>query len=161
MLRILAACALVVAAGILLAIFRPSPVLSDVDLTAAVNQAFLPRTEDPYLHDLAHKRAAEIAQDFSHDGMVTAEVLAWNQGFADPVGEAVSQWLGSPDHAAILNDRSLVTIGCGSVTTDDGRYFAACVFGQAEPTVTVPAPPAGTEPAPLLPNTAVPHGVSD
>ena len=34
-----------------IALLRPSPVLSDVDLTQAVNSAFLARTEDPALHD--------------------------------------------------------------------------------------------------------------
>lgn len=157
MARILGACVFVVALGVLLALIRPSPTLSDGDLTAAVAQAYFPRTEDPALHELAHVRAVEISTDFSHAGMVTAEVLAWNQGFADPVAQAVSQWQGSPTHDSLLRDPTFNLIGCGSFTTDDGRYFAACLLGSDSPPpqVVVPAPPAEVPTVIELPNTAL------
>jgi hypothetical protein len=170
MLRILTACAFVVAVGILLALVRPSPVLSDGTLTALVNQAWLTRTEDPEMHEIAHQRAVEIASDWSHNGMRdgTAEVLAYNQGFSDPVSKAISQWQGSPTHAAILSDPSYTRIGCAEYVTSDGTHWFACVlsWGQektpgepsAQPAeVAVPASPNPITPTPppvLLPNTA-------
>ena len=165
--------AVIVLLGTAIALLRPSPVLSDVDLTQAVNSAFFPRTEDPALHDLAHQRALEASVNFSHVGATTPEVLAWNQGMADPVSTVIAQWLESPAHLAILSDPTLTAIGCGSVTTSDGRYFAACLLGSSAP-VIVPAPPAevpyvppgssnlsqpqplmNTPPPALLPNTAL------
>jgi hypothetical protein len=170
MLRILTACAFVVAVGILLALVRPSPVLSDSGLTALVNAAYLPRTEDPAMHEIAHQRAVEIASDWSHNGMRdgTAEVLAYNQGFSDPVSKAISQWQGSPTHAAILSDPSYTRIGCAEYVTSDGTHWFACVLA-AEPTGAARTPnptPVGstptsgaTPPPPVpLPDTAMPHG---
>ena len=80
--------------------YSPLPVYSDNDLTALVNAAFLPRTESAELHDIAHQRAVEISTDFSHNGIRagTAEVLAWNSGYADPIAEVLSGWAGSPTH---------------------------------------------------------------
>ena len=118
--------------ALVLVALTPSSVLSDADLTQAVNAAFLFRTEDPALHELAHQRALEASVNFSHVGATTAEVLAWNQGMTDPVSTAVRQWLESPAHFAILMDPTLTLIGCGSVTTSDGRYVAACLLA-AEP----------------------------
>ena len=122
-----------------ISILRPQPVLSDSDLTAAVNAAFLPRPEDPALHELAHQRALEASVNFSHTGMVTAEVLAWNSGMADPVGTVIRQWLESPAHLAILVDPSFVAIGCGSVTVN-GAYYAACVLSRSSTNEPVPQP---------------------
>jgi hypothetical protein len=141
MLRILTACAFVVAVGILLALVRPSPVLSDGTLTALVNQAWLTRTEDAAMHEIAHQRAVEIASDWSHNGMRdgTAEVLAYNQGFSDPVAKAISQWAGSPTHAAILSDPSYTRIGCAEHVTD-GTHWFACVLARPIPTEPTPAP---------------------
>jgi hypothetical protein len=127
-----------------IALLRPSPVLSDVDLTQAVNSAFLARAEDPALHDLAHQRALEASVNFSHVGATMTEVLAWNQGMADPVSTVITQWLESPAHLAILSDPRFDRIGCGSVTTSDGRYFAACTLSRGE------APPAGTQSIPSV-----------
>jgi hypothetical protein len=168
MSRILTACALVVAVGIMLALLRPQPVLSDETLTSLVNAAYGARTEDAEMHDIAHQRAVEIASDWSHNGMRpgTAEVLAYNSGFADPVSKAVSQWQGSPAHHAILSDPSYTRIGCAEYVTD-GTHWFACVLAtsvatEPEPSApTAPAPPAsnGSGPAPTpqpvtLPDTA-------
>ncbi len=163
--------AVIVLLGTTIALLRPQPVLSDSDLTQAVNATFLPRTEDPALHELAHQRALQASVDFSHTGATTAEVLAYNSGFADPIATVISQWLGSPAHAALLSDPSFDRIGCGSATVN-GTYYAACLLSrgpaaivppaEVHPPATVPAPPVGTEPA-LLPNTAMrtTDGLSD
>jgi hypothetical protein len=172
MFRILTACAFVVAVGIALALLKPQPVLSDSGLTALVNSTYVQRTEDASLHDIAHQRAVEIASDWSHNGMRdgTAEVLAYNQGFADPVSKAIEQWAGSPAHAAILSDPNYTRIGCAEYVTGETHWFACVIAGpvvQAEPVPAnpvVPPPaeqPPSVEPTPppvLLPNTAIPHG---
>jgi hypothetical protein len=143
-----------------------SSVLSDPTLTSLVNAAYLPRTEDAELHDIAHQRAVEIASDWSHNGMRdgTAEVLAYNSGFADPISKAIDQWQGSPTHAAILSDPSYIRIGCAEYVTSDGTHWFACVLAGnpvvAQPVQTpasaqVPTP--APTPAPVvkaLPNTA-------
>lgn len=171
MLRILTACALVVAVGILLALLKPQPALSDSGLTNLVNSAYFPRTEDASLHQLAHERAAyqvaysggvcDDSGSLTHDGLVSAEVLACNY-----VGEAraVEQWQGSATHDALLNDPSYELIGCGSAQGLDGATFFACTLSvasvaQPTPMPVVPDPPAEVpaptpEPAPL-PNTAM------
>lgn len=145
--------------GLLVLLALPSPVSADDNLTALINAAFLPRAESFDLHDIAHQRAVEIATDFSHRGQRSgvAEVLAFNQGFADPVAHVVDQWLGSPDHNAILSDPAYTQIGCGSFTAADGTYYAACVL-RATPVETPaqrPLPTPAPDPVTVLPNTAV------
>lgn len=160
------------AAAVLLApLPAPAPVLADSGLTDLLATAFLPRTTDASLHALAHERA-QYQVTFSggtcgegsltHDGAVTAEVLACNHEGPE---RTVEQWLGSPDHAAILVDPNLALIGCGSAPGDDGATFYACTLSagsvaQPTPAPIVPAPPAevpaptpAPTPLPLLPDT--------
>ena len=140
-----AAVALAIAGAWLLA---PVSVYSDSDLTGLVAGAYFPRTESAELHAIAHQRAVEIAQPggWCHCGQRsgTAEVLAYNAGYADPVSHAVQQWLGSPSHHAILSDPAFREIGCGS-HFDGETYWAACVLTWGDsppPQAPVPAPPA-------------------
>jgi hypothetical protein len=100
----------------------------------------------------------------------TAEVLAYNQGFSDPVSKAISQWQGSPTHAAILSDPSYTRIGCAEYVTDGTHWFACVLAGNPVvaqpvqtpvpaqvPTAPAPRTPTGSAPTPppvLLPNTA-------
>lgn len=155
------AVALAIAGAWLLA---PISAYSDTDLTGLVNTTFLTRTEDAGLHDIAHQRAVEISTDFSHAGRRdgTAEVLAYNGLGA---ARAVEQWLGSPDHLAILSDPTYTLIGCGSHVVVSA-YYAVCVLKAGEPvevartpnpTPVGAMPTAGASPV-LLPNTAITHG---
>jgi hypothetical protein len=106
---------------------------ADGGLTDAVANAFLIRTVDAGLHDIAHARVAEVAAagELSHDGMRpgTAEVLAWNQGAASPIAEAVSQWIGSSFHRGILSDGSYGRIGCAELVAG-GIHWFACVLAS-------------------------------
>ena len=130
--------ALAIAGAWLLA---PISAYSDTDLEALVAEAFHARVQDAGLHEIAHQRAVEISCEgcFSHDGIRpgTAEVLAYNGLGAE---RAVQQWLGSPDHSAILSDPQWGLIGCGSHTTSS-VYYAVCVVavGTIQPT-SIPAP---------------------
>src|SRR5687768_3823568 len=98
------------ALGLVLLLSTAGVAKADGGLTGAVAAAFLVRNVDGGLHEIAHARVAEIgaAGRLSHEGMRpgTAEVLAWNEGVADPVASAVSQWIGSDLHRGILSDGS-------------------------------------------------------
>lgn len=172
MLRYYAFLAAVVLLGLAIALLRPSPALSDTDLTGLLNTTFLPRTTDASLHALAHERAQYQVTysggfcgegSLTHDGSTGAEVLACN--YEGPE-KTVQQWLGSAPHAAILLDPSLTLIGCGSAPGDDGATFWACTLSAGSqptpaPIPVAPAPPViGTGPGPtpvplvlLLPDT--------
>ncbi len=104
---------------------------ADGGLTDAVGNAFLVRTVDAGLHDIAHARVAELAAagELSHDGMRpgTAEVLAFNEGAANPVANAVGQWIGSSLHHGILSDGSYGRIGCAELVAG-GTHWFACVL---------------------------------
>jgi hypothetical protein len=106
---------------------------ADGGLTDAVANAFLIRTVDAGLHDIAHARVAEVAAagELSHEGMRsgTAEVLAWNQGVPSPMAEAVRQWIGSSVHRGILSDGSYGRIGCAELVADGVHWFA-CVLAS-------------------------------
>jgi hypothetical protein len=126
---------------------------ADGGLTDAVANAFLVRTVDAGLHDIAHARVVELAADgeLSHDGMRpgTAEVLAFNEGALNPVASAVGQWIGSTFHRGILSDGSYGRIGCAELVSD-GIHWFACVLA------TGPLP-AQAAPAVALPDTSLPR----
>ena len=124
---------------------------ADGGLTDAVAAAFLVRTVDPGLHDIAHARVAEVAAAgrLNHDGMRpgTAEVLAMNAGVANPVSNAVGQWIGSDFHRGIFSDGSYGRIGCAE-TVADGVHWFACVLAAG------PLPAQGGGSTVALPDTA-------
>jgi hypothetical protein len=115
------------------------------------------RYEDANLHSIAHQRVAELAACacLEHDGMRsgTAEVIAYNEGFSDSIGRAVSGWQHSASHNALLSDPTYGRIGCAEVVSEGVHWFACVLAKGALPPQPAPAPPVGA--APLLPNTAV------
>lgn len=117
--------------GVMLVFSTAGVARADTGLTNAVAAAFLVRTVDPGLHDIAHARVAEIgaAGKLDHAGMRpgTAEVLAMNAGVANPVAHALNQWIGSTFHRGILSDGSYGRIGCAEAV-DDGVHWFACVL---------------------------------
>lgn len=136
-------------------------------LQLIVQFTHIDRTVDPGLTQIAEQRVIEIQTDWSHDQKPpqTWEVLVWNQGFSDPVTEAMRQWQASPEHWAILTNPSLTRIGCAHALSPDQRDFFACelmtpTFVAGTPTSSiVPAPtqtasPSSTE-LPSLPDAAM------
>lgn len=123
--------------GVVLLFSTSGVTRADGGLTDAIASSFLLRTVDAGLHDIAHARATEIAAagSLDHDGMRpgTAEVLAWNTGEAYPIASAVSAWIGSPPHNAILSNRSYGRIGCAAVIRN-GVYWFACVLAATRTT---------------------------
>ncbi len=125
----------------------PFRVYSDPDLTSLVNAAYGARVQDAALHDLAHQRAQfQVTYSggvcdndaLTHDGLVTAEVLACTT--LGPA-RAVELWQGSPAHHAILSDPTFTTIGCASAAGVDGAWFYACLLTATEPLASQANPP--------------------
>ena len=57
----------------------------------------------------------------------TAEVLAWNDGVANPVASAIASWSGSAPHRGILSNTSYGRIGCAEAV-DGTTHWLACVL---------------------------------
>lgn len=134
---------LAIAAGLVLAI--TTPVRADAGLSGAVAASYFPRNVDAGLHSIAHARASEISACptcMNHSLMRagTAEVLAYNFGSADPIGEAVAGWRNSPVHNSILGNGSLGSIGCAQVSVAGVSYFACVLAASAPPSAPAPAP---------------------
>jgi len=134
-----------------------TPVSADGGLTGAVSAAYFPRTVDAGLHSIAHQRALEIGACptcMNHNLMRagTSEVLAFNSGSADPIGDAVRLWQASPVHHAILSDGSNGSIGCAQAVVGGTSYFA-CVLAPGGAAVAL-------APAPALTAAAAPGAVA-
>jgi hypothetical protein len=139
--------------GVLFVLSAASPVRADGGLTDAIASAYFLRNVDSGLHSIAHQRVAEISacDCLDHDGMRpgTAEVLAWVRGVENPIAHTVGKWTDSPEHNAILSDRSWGRIGCAELVAD-GTHWFACVFAAG------PLPAAAAAPVLVLPDTAMP-----
>jgi len=132
----------------------------------------IPRTVDADLVALAETRAAETTVTYAHRDLLEldngrwqawSEVLAVDPGTLDPAAGLVQQWMGSPNHRAILTDPRYDAIGC-AVSPSGEWLYAVCVFGDSAvtppPPIVEPVQPAvpvvvPSDIAPLLPNTAV------
>src|SRR3972149_3975777 len=87
------------------------------------------RTVDAGLQERAANRSIQIQTNFSHCCLAggEAEIIAWNAGLSDPVGQFVISWSNSPDHAAILFDPDYQEIGC-AVSASEGMTYGVCLF---------------------------------
>lgn len=56
------------------------------------------------------------------------ENLAYNRGYADPIGRAVELWLDSPPHRRNLLDKNWKETAVGIAVTADGEYYLTQVF---------------------------------
>lgn len=88
-----------------------------------------------------HSQTMASRQSISHNGFdqrldtlaqfiayrSAAENVASNQGFADPVQEAVRGWLQSPSHRENIEGTFNAT-GIGIVRTADGEYYFTQIF---------------------------------
>ena len=71
------------------------------------------RVVDPVLVQDANRRVAEIQTNFSHDGMVYNEVLAWRtETGPGAIQNIMLQFWNSLPHRATLTDPSFTRIGC-------------------------------------------------
>lgn len=119
-------------------------IYADIEAASGIH-----RTINPTLVTLAQKRSAEIVTDFSHNGWPgwTAEVIAWNSGYSDPLLAAVQGWRNSPEHWAILSDPYYTDIGCGWTVSGSRTYIACELIHTTGPAPTAtPAPSTGPRP---------------
>lgn len=147
--------------AIALAVAVTSPVSADGGLTGVVAGSYFPRTVDAGLHAIAHQRVLEISacpNCFTHALMRagTSEVIAYNFGSADPVGDAVRGWQGSSAHHAILSNGSLGSIGCAQALVGVTSYFACVLAPGGGAVALAPAAPAGGAPLALPDTSTVP-----
>lgn len=121
----------------------------EAEIHAKVNQYrqsqnLPPLTLDPRISEQARIHSQAMASGkatFSHDGFEkrvdaiaktipyrsAAENLAYNQGYREPVAQAVEGWLNSPGHYKnIVGDYDLT--GVGVVKTPQGRYYFSQIF---------------------------------
>jgi hypothetical protein len=129
---------------ILLLLLSASPTVAAVSLESRIQTATgIVRSVDAALQARAQVRAVQIQTNFAHCCLSQheAEIIAWN-GEPDPVGYLVSQWLGSPAHAAILRDPVYRVIGCATATgtrlDNLGLTYGVCILSAA-PNVPPPA----------------------
>lgn len=111
------------------------------------------RVVDVGLQARAAVRAIEIQTDFNHCCLEPdeAEVIAWNSGYADPLGQLVIAWLDSGPHAAILIDPYWHSIGCATAVKGE-RIYGVCLF-RGDPAFDTPGDP-GLVPG-TIPDTAM------
>jgi hypothetical protein len=152
--------------GIALALALASPVSGDGGLTGAVAGSYFPRSVDANLHAVAHQRVLEISacpSCFTHALMRagTSEVIAYNFGSADPVGDAVRGWQGSAPHHAILSNGSLGSIGCAQALVGVTSYFVCVLAPGGAAVALAPAAPAPVAPAPAAPAGGAPLALPD
>ena len=116
------------------------------------------RTIDSALQQRAMQRSIQIQTDFSHCCLAygEGEIIAYNNGFNDPVAEAIHQWHNSPSHWAIMSDTDFTRIGCGGSFSSSGGFYAVCIFSSNQPSTNPPPP--GNPPPPIvneIPNTSM------
>ena len=143
-----------------------TPVSADGGITGAVAASYFPRAVDAGLHSIAHQRVLEIAacpNCFSHALMRagTSEVIAYNFGSADPVGDAVRGWRASAPHNAILSNGSLGSIGCAQALVGVTSYFVCVLTPGGGAVALAPAAPAPVAPAPAAPAGGAPLALPD
>jgi hypothetical protein len=152
--------------AIALALAITTPVSADGGLTGAVAGSYFPRTVDANLHAIAHQRVLEISACpgcFSHALMRagTSEVIAFNFGSADPVGDAVRGWRSSAPHNAILSNGSLGSIGCAEAVVAVTSYFVCVLAPGGGAVALAPAAPAPAAPGPAAPAGGAPLALPD
>ena len=79
----------------------------------------------PFSHDGFDQRVDAIAKSISYRSV--AENLAFNEGFSDPVSQAVEGWLNSPGHLKNIQGDFDLT-GVGIVKTAQNRYYFTQIF---------------------------------
>ncbi len=79
----------------------------------------------PFSHDGFKQRVQAIARSLPYSR--AAENVAFNQGYSDPVRQAVQGWLKSPGHLKNI-EGSFDTTGVGIAKNAKGEYYLTQVF---------------------------------
>lgn len=103
-----------------------------------------PLTLDPRISEISRQHSADMAAgrvEFGHDRFEArvqaiartvpyrsaAENVAYNQGYPDPVAQAVQGWINSPGHRVNMEGQFDLT-GIGVFRTADGKYYFTQIF---------------------------------
>ena len=81
----------------------------------------------PFSHDGFQQRVQAIARTLPYNR--AAENVAFNQGYSDPVSQAVQGWLKSPGHLKNIEGSFNMT-GVGIAKNAKGEYYLTQVFIQ-------------------------------
>jgi uncharacterized protein YkwD len=79
----------------------------------------------PFSHDGFQQRVQAIARTLPYSR--AAENVAFNQGYSDPVRQAVQGWLKSPGHLKNI-EGSFDTTGVGIAKNAKGEYYLTQIF---------------------------------
>lgn len=133
-----------------------SPVAASSSLEGQIQAVTgIVRPVDASLQARAAVRAVQIQTTFGHCCLAPneAEIIGWDAGFADPLGQLVLGWVNSPKHAAILFDPGWHNIGC-AVAVSGTRTYGVCIFAAGPAIRSQPK----VQPAPPIPNTSMAGG---
>jgi uncharacterized protein YkwD len=79
----------------------------------------------PFSHQGFDQRVQAIARTVPYRR--AGENVAYNQGYSDPVTQAVEGWINSPGHRENMEGNFDLT-GIGITKTEDGRYYFTQIF---------------------------------
>lgn len=103
-----------------------------------------PLTLDPRISEIARQHSEDMAAgrvEFGHDRFEArvqtiaraipyrsaAENVAYNQGYPDPIAQAVQGWIDSPGHRVNMEGQFNLS-GVGVTRTADGKYYFTQIF---------------------------------
>lgn len=115
--------------------YRRSQNLTPLTLNAAISQQARVHSKAmasgrvPFSHQGFEERVRAIAQSIPY--RQAAENVAYNQGYADPVTQAVQGWLNSPGHRKNIEGDFDLT-GIGVIKNAQGDYYFTQVFIKRE-----------------------------
>jgi len=107
-------------------------------------QGLPPLALDPQISEIARRHSIDMAAnrvEFGHAGFEgrvqaiartvpyrsAAENVAYNQGYPDPVAQAVEGWINSPGHRVNMEGQFDLT-GIGVFRTPEGKYYFTQIF---------------------------------
>jgi uncharacterized protein YkwD len=111
--------------------YRTSHGLSSLTLDPRISQQARNHSQDmasgqvPFGHDGFAQRIQAIGQVISLNA--AAENVAYNQGYSDPVTQAVQGWLNSPGHLTNIQGQYNLT-GIGVAKSASGAYYFTQIF---------------------------------
>lgn len=106
------------------------------------------RVVDLSLQARAAGRVVQIQTEWGHCCLSygESEIIAWNSGYEDPIGQLILGWLGSEPHRATMFSARYDRIGCATSYLAP-RTYGVCIFAES----AITDPPPGPEPAPAPP----------
>jgi uncharacterized protein YkwD len=110
--------------------FRQQKGLSSLSLNASMTQQARQHSQDMakccvLSHDGFEGRVRTISASVSYKA--AAENVAYNQGFSNPVGQAVNSWLKSPGHLENIMGNYNIT-GIGVSKNPQGEFYFTQIF---------------------------------